>query len=237
VWKDAGPGRQLSDFTISPEDGSKLLVTAEYELPGVSATCRIQYTVLGNGEIIIDMNFNSPTDELPDIPRMGMRMQIPGEFGTARWFGRGPHENYSDRKTSAFVGHYEKTVDDLYFPYTSPQENGNRTDTRWVSFTDGAGAGIMATGMPLLSWSALYYTQEVLSQEERGDKHTYDLPKSKEVNVNLDYRQMGLGGDNSWGARPHEQYLLQPGDYHYRFRLSPLTGNEDLMKLGKQFYD
>ena len=237
IWKDAGSGRELNDFAINEVDGNKLLVQAKYELPGVKATYQVQYTVLGNGDVVVDVNFSSPEEELSDIPRMGMRLQIPGELGKARWFGRGPQENYWDRKTAAFVGHYEKTVDELYYPYISPQENGNRTDTRWVAFTNEDGIGLMATGMPLLSWSALYYTQEDLSQETRGGKHTFDLQKTDAVNVNLDYRQMGLGGDNSWGARPHEQYRLAPGKYAYSFRLSPITGNEDLMKEGKHFYE
>ena len=149
-------------------------------------------------------------------------MSIPQELNQVKWYGRGPQENYWDRKTAAFVGVYEKTVDDLYYPYISPQENGNRTDTRWIVFANSEGYGLVATGMPLLSWSALPYTMEDLTQESRGTMHTYDLQKKDFISVNLDYKQMGLGGDNSWGAWPHEKYRLPAKEYSYEFKLSPL---------------
>jgi len=237
VWKDAGPGRELKDFTIAETAENKLQVVADYKLQGVNSSVRLQYTILGNGDIIVDNTFLPGSGRIPDLPRLGMRMQIPGEFENVEWYGRGPHENYWDRKTSAFVGRYKKTVDELYFSYASPQENGNRTDTRWIAFTDQSGAGLLATGMPVLSWSALFYTQEDLTQVSRGTKHTYDLQKRDNVSVNLDFKQMGLGGDDSWGAIPHEQYQLDAVEYNYRFRLSPLVGDEDLMKKSRQVYE
>ena len=91
--------------------------------------------------------------------------------------------------------------------------------------------------MPLLSWSALWYSQEDLSQESRGTRHTYDMKKRDDVHINLDFKQMGVGGDNSWGAWPHEKYRLSAGKYSYSFRLSPITGNEDLMGRSRQFYE
>ena len=151
-----------------------------------------------------------------------MQLNIPKEYGHISWFGRGPQENYWDRKTAAFVGLYEKTAEELYFAYASPQENGNRTDTRWIAFADEKGNGLLATGMPLLSWSAIPYTMEDLSQDLRGSKHTIDLKKNNFISVNLDFKQMGLGGDNSWGAWPHPQYRLPAKEYSYEFKLSPI---------------
>ncbi len=171
------------------------------------------------------MNFKPGAKGLPNIPRMGMRMQIPDKYNNVNWFGRGPEENYSDRNTGAFVGLYEKSVDDLYFAYASPQENGNRTDTRWIALTGDQGAGLMVTGAPILSWSALYFTQEDLSQEDRGTKHTSDLQKRDFISLNLDHKQMGVGGDTSWGAWPHGEYRLPPREYSYNFRLSPVKPN------------
>jgi beta-galactosidase len=152
-------------------------------------------------------------------------MQIPKEYSEVKWFGRGPHENYCDRNTGAFVGIYEQSVEELYFAYASPQENGNRTDTRWIALTGGRGLGLKVTGLPFLSWSALYFTQEDLSQERRGNKHINDLQKRDFISLNLDYKQMGVGGDTSWGAWPHGQYRLPPKEYSYSFSLSPIRSN------------
>ena len=123
---------------------------------------------------------------------------------------------------AAYVGLYQKTVDELYFPYISPQENGNRTDTRWVLFKNPDGFGLKVEGMPLLSWSALPCTQEDLTQQKRGSMHTIDLKKENCTSIHLDYKQMGVGGDNSWGAWPHEQYRIQPVEMSYQFLLTPV---------------
>ena len=237
VWKDAGPERELMEFQIGEIKDNKLTVSVEYGRTDVTATFSIQYTILGNGEVVIESVFDPGNEELPDIPRLGLRMQLPGKFENVKWFGRGPHENYWDRKTSAYVGVYEKTVDELYYPYISPQENGNRTDTRWIAFTDQDGKGLMVTGMPHLSWSSLFYSQEDLDQWSRGTKHTYDLQKRDTIHVNLDHRQMGVGGHNSWGAWPHKHYMLPPVKYNYSLRLSPLTGDENLMERSRQFFE
>ena len=225
VWKDAGPSREMKDFSIREIEESKLHVQVKYDLPDVNSGCDVNYTIMGNGDIVVNVNFIPGREELPYIPRMGMRMQIPEAFSQVRWFGRGPQENYWDKKTAAFVGLYEKTVEELYFSYISPQENGNRMDTRWIALTGEQGRGLMVTGMPLLSWSALYYTQEDLSQESRGTKHTYDLQKRDFISLNLDYKQMGVGGDNSWGAWPHRKYTLPPNEYSYSYKLSPIRTN------------
>ena len=153
---------------------------------------------------------------------IGMRMAIPEEFDKVSYYGRGPHENYQDRKDSALIGIYKTEVDDLYFPYISPQENGNRSDIRWMSLTNEKEAGILIEGDPLLSMSALFYTQEDLSQSSRGTKHTIDLKKMDYISLNIDQKQRGVGGDDSWWSRPHSQYSLPAHDYHYRFRIKPL---------------
>jgi len=237
IWEKAGPGRELQDISVEETGGNKLDVIVKYGLPDVNSACEVKYAISGNGDITIDMKFSPSSNELPDIPRMGMRLQIPESLNRVKWFGRGPQENYWDRKTAAFTGVYEKTVEELYYPYASPQENGNRTDTRWITLTDGKGFGIMVRGLPLVSWSALYYTQEDLSQETRGTKHPYDLQKREFISLNLDYKQMGVGGDNSWGAWPHDKYRLPPKEYKYSFRLSPLTEDVDPMNHSIVFYE
>jgi beta-galactosidase len=169
---------------------------------------------------------------LPEMPRFGMRMELPGEYADVTWFGRGPHENYCDRNTSSFVGFYENKVKDMYFPYIRPQENGYRTDTRWLALKNGSGSGLLIMGDPLFSFSALEYSQEELDQGTRENyRHTNDLQPEDYVSLCIDYKQMGVGGDDSWGARPHEPYLLHLKKLSYSFVLRPFDAGTDLQKL------
>ncbi len=195
----------------------------------MSSRLFLSYEVYATGDVVVTSRFvpGDPAtgeDALPDLARFGMRMALPADLDRVEWYGRGPHENYVDRKTGAAVGRYEARVDDLYYPYVRPQENGARTDTRWVAFRDATGTGLAALGMPTVDWSALRYLQEDLDEgpAKRG-RHTYDLRPRDLVAVHIDYRQMGLGGDNSWGAQALEPYLLPAREYSYSFRLAPLA--------------
>jgi beta-galactosidase len=160
-----------------------------------------------------------------------MTMILRGEFKNLAWYGRGPHENYWDRKTSACVGLYEGKVIDQYHPYIRPQENGNKTDVRWVALTDSQGMGFLAVGKPSLSVSALPFLNEDFDEgPEKAQRHTFHIKQRDLVTLNLDYKQMGVGGDTSWGerARPHPEYTLYPNRvYSYSFRLRPFGVDED----------
>ncbi len=237
VWSQAADHRKLKKIATKKTGKGKVIVTVEYELPDVQSEYTVEYTVLGNADVLVKSTFSPQGTNLPVIPRMGMRMTLPQTMDQVKWFGRGPHENYQDRKTSAFVGLYEKTVDDLYYPYINPQENGNRTDTRWIAITDDKGKGLLVSGMPVLSWSALPFTQENLTQQKRGTLHSWELLPEKFISVNLDFKQMGVGGDDSWGAWPNRKYLIDPQKYSYQYRLSPLAGGENLMKKSREFYE
>ncbi|MCK4465191.1 MAG: hypothetical protein KAU83_05715, partial [Bacteroidales bacterium] len=237
VWQNAGKNRVLKNFALKETASNQVSVRVDYDLPDVESKHQVEYIVLGNGDVIISNTFTPGKKELPGIPRIGMTMRIPEKFNQVKWYGRGPHENYQDRKTSAFVGVYESMIKKLYYPYISPQENGNRTDTRWIVFTNKEGNGLMVTGMPYLSWSALPYTIEDLTQESRGSKHAYELKERDFISINLDYKQMGVGGDNSWGARPHEKYRLKPQEYSYTFRLCPILKDENPVYKSKIIYN
>jgi len=153
-------------------------------------------------------------------------MEVPAVLGNMAWFGRGPHETYWDRKTGAAVGRYRGKVEDLIHDYVRPQENGNRTDVRWVTFTDAGGTGLLAVGEPHLSVAAWPYTMADLE----AATHIHLLPRRDTITVNLDHRQMGVGGDDGWGARPHPEYTLESRPYDYRFRLrayAPQMGSPD----------
>jgi beta-galactosidase len=240
VWKDAGRVRTLDGLETKAIGAGQVRVDATLGLPAVNALLYLSYDVFGSGDVAVTHRFVPPAAtsgaELPDIPRVGLRFSLSSEFADVAWYGRGPHENYSDRKTSAPVGIYSATIEELYYPYIRPQENGNRTDTRWVAFSDSAGVGLAAHGNPTLDWSALPFLQEDLDEgtAKRG-RHTFDLRPRDLVAVHLDHKQMGVGGDNSWGAQPLEAYRLPVREYSFSFRLSPLgLGRADAMEQSKR---
>lgn len=163
----------------------------------------------------------------PELPRFGMRWVMPGQYDNLQWFGRGPQENYIDRNTGAFVGKYSSTAAEQYFPYIRPQENGNKTDIRWMTLTDDAGNGLLIDGLPLFSGSALNNSIEDFDQGTKSNyRHTNDIVLRDTVFVTVDLQQMGLGGDDSWGSRTHPQYVLPAADYHFTFRMIPLRNEQ-----------
>lgn len=230
VWWVAGPNREVRG--VNPAQSSPQVVRVEVQtiLPAGGSDYRNTYTIYGSGDVVVEAAFTARA-RLPELPRFGMQMAVPGEFDQMTWYGRGPHESYWDRKTGAAVGRYSGPVKDQVHVYVRPQETGNKTDVRWVALTDKEGAGLLAVGMPLLSASAWPFTMEELERAE----HTHELPLSgRHITLNLDYRQMGVGGDNSWGARTHPQYMLPSQSYSYRYRLTPLSGREaSLAELSK----
>ena len=188
-------------------------------VPAGKSNYRIIYTIYGSGDVVVKSSFDPGNKNLPSLPRFGMQMSIPGEFNTMTWYGHGPHETYWDRKTGAAVGVYSGSVEELIHNYVRPQENSNRTDIRWMTLTNKDGTGLLAVGMPLLSASAWPYMMVDL---ERA-RHINELPRRDTITVNLDYKQMGVGGDDGWGARPHPEYRLPCKPYSYSFRLRPYT--------------
>jgi beta-galactosidase len=220
VWLTAAPRRVVTKCEALPGPADRAAIAAEMRFPAGESTGRVVYTVYGDGILDIEMTVDVRGD-LPVVPRIGLQMRLPAGFERVAWFGRGPHENYWDRKTGAAVGRYESLVRDLIFEYVEPQENGHRTDVRWVALTDAAGFGLKASGFPVLEFSAWPYTMEAL----QAAFHPWEIRRTAEVTVNLDYRQMGVGGDDSWGAPTHREYTLPPGrTYKHKLRLEPLGG-------------
>jgi len=175
--------------------------------------CRYRYTIYGTGDIVIETRI-LPREDLPTLPRLGLRLALPGEFDRFAWYGRGPHENYPDRKESARVGVYAGAVQEQYVPYVKPQENGGKTDVRWAAVTNARGLGLLAVGMPLLEVSALHYAAEDLDAAQ----HTFEVKRRDETILSLDHRQAGLGS-NSCGPPPLAQYLVEPKETVFSVRL------------------
>jgi beta-galactosidase len=248
IWKKASERLVVTKANISQPDLGKVVVSFTYDILGTNGEkiggYATSYTLFGSGDVIIKNQFSKISDEIPEIPRMGMQMQLPEEFVNLKWFGRGPHENYADRKTSAYIGVYESTVADQYVPYIRPQENGYKTDTRWLMLTDDSGNGILFVGNPLICFSALnnihddFESPGKLSQYRKDAKsantHTIDIKPRDLVNLNIDLGQMGVGGDDSWGAMIHPQYRLLDKKYEYSFRMRPVVKEDDILKLTKE---
>ncbi len=230
VWWQAGPGRDVQSVNATQPKPNVVRIETAATLPAGNSDYSNTYTVYGSGDIVVESKF-TPHGKLPEMPRFGMQMAMPAEFRQVSWYGRGPQENYWDRKTGAAVGVYSVPVEQQIHVYVRPQETGNKTDVRWIAFTNKAGTGLLAVGMPLLSASAWPFTMDELQKAA----HTHELPLTGNVTINLDYRQMGVGGDNSWGAKTHPEYMLPSQPYSYRFRLALIAGKgaslSDLSKL------
>ncbi len=189
---------------------------------------RHTYTIYGSGDVAIDNQIDVPAG-YPPLPRVGLTMQMPGGFETLTWYGRGPQESYSDRKAGVAVGLYRGTVDEQYVPYILPQENGNKTDVRWLALNNAAGAGLLIAATPALEAGALHYTADDLY----AAFHTNELVRRDEVIITLDRAQCGLGGA-SCGPGTLPQYLIQPGTFTFSLRLRPFLEGADLAALARQ---
>jgi beta-galactosidase len=223
VWKTASRDRTIKSVTAEQVKPQVVRIRAHVVLPaGVGDTDFYHtYTIYGSGDVIVKNDLVPESLKIPEMPRLGMQMAIAGQLNTMTWFGRGPHESYWDRNTGTAVGLYSGLVENLIHDYVRPQENANRTDVRWVAFTNDEGFGLLAIGMPVLYASAWPYTMEDLDKA----KHIHELPRRDTVTVNLDYKQMGIGGDDGWTerARPHPEYRLPLKTYSYSFRLQAIT--------------
>lgn len=233
MWEHFGQELQLQTLLQSDVEGM-VVVTAEYLHPGTRSNYKIDYCLNRKGELLINTAFNPASDDFPEIPRFGVQMVLQEDYDSIEYFGRGPHENYRDRNHASFIGLYESTVEEQYVPYIAPEENGNKTETRWLVLKDDKGYGLMVLGSPLFDFSVLHYSQDNLNREKRDGYHTTDLIRRKEVFLNIDYMQMGVGGDDSWGARTHPEYTLRSGPVEFSFILKPVLPGDNYWEKTQQ---
>ncbi len=234
IWFGAADERVLKDIVIRRIAPQAIHVSVSLFLPLVKCHYKIEYNVYGNGDIFVTNTF-IPTSKLPKLPRLGTELTLPKEFEILTWYGRGPHETYWDRKTGARVGLYAGTVDEQYVAYPKPQENGNKTDVRWATLTNDDGVGLLVVGEPLINISAHHFSSKdlTLAGQTCNPKHCpkaltrtghpYDVKRRDDITVNIDYQQMGVGGIDSWGAQPREEYTLPAHLYSYSLRLRPFS--------------
>ena len=222
IWREAGSRWKVNTAKVERLGAGVVQVEFWGAIDEPASIYTVRYICYGSGDVVVNVKWKTEMDDLPEMPKFGMQMELQPGYDMMTWYGRGPHENYIDRKRSARVDVYRGTVDEQFVDYSEPQENGNKTDVRWLSLTNKHGVGLLAVGMPLLSVTAKHYTTE----DYETHKYNYQMQKKDYVVLNLDYKQMGVGGDNSWGARPHPEFQLREKQYSYRFRLCPLAEDE-----------
>jgi beta-galactosidase len=229
-WKADRKLRQWYTFqpsqlnaTVSTSAEGYAVITSEYKLIHDSATVSVIYTINEAGVIKIDYTLDVKPG-LPDIPKVGMQGGIERSYEDIEWYGRGPLENYVDRRYGSDVGIYEKNIYDFMEPYVVPQENGNRTDVRWMFLHNKKKEGLLIVADSLLSMSAWPYTEENISKA----RHTNKLKDAGYLTLNIDLIQMGVGGNDSWSdvAAPLEQYMIKSRRYQYSFYISPFTAGK-----------
>lgn len=226
VWKN--PEFKLTSLKSEMKDGLAV-VSAEYEMPSVSAGTKLQLTYEINNRGAVKVNQKLVAEKgakVSNIFRFGMQMVMPKSFENISYYGRGPVENYIDRKWATELGVYNQTVTDQFYAYIRPQENGNKTDIRWWKQFNEAGLGLQFVAEAPFSASALHYTIESLdSGWEKKQEHSNEVEPADLTNFLIDKVQMGLGCVDSWGAIPREEYMLPYGDYEFTFIMQPINNS------------
>jgi len=236
AWKEASLFPKVTKFEYTVSSDKSVQVSIEYALSGVKTEHQTVYTIYGNGMIKIANSLNASSYK-GDIPRVGMRMQIPKNYDAVTYYGRGPWENYQDRKSSSLIDVYTSLVKDMYVPYIRPQENGNRTDVRWMALSNENNEGLLiaAPFSQQLSITALHMLNEDFDITDGLDysknnknanysKHTTDIVERDLIQLNIDMQQRGLAGDDSWYSKPQKAYQIDAQQKHqYIFYLIPFS--------------
>ncbi len=227
VWLDATRKPELESLHIIDQTSKWVVFEANYRLPAGESHSSLVWKITADGRLTITQKVMPAGNGLPSIPRIGLQLEIPPEFSEVVWYGRGPYENYIDRCSGAAIGLYAKTVEDLLHHYVRPQEMANRTGIRYVAFSHRSrniGFRASMVGAPF-EFSAWPWTDLELTSKASAAVHSHpdELLRSGRITVNLSYKTMGVGGDNSWGARPRPEYQM-PADrsYEWSCQLDPL---------------
>ncbi len=221
-WRNAGSGWKVADAEVTQLPGAaRVIFTAA--LPAVSGSCRLVYTVCGGGQVAVDMAYVPGRRKIKGPLRFGLEMLLPKELEHVAYYGRGPAATYADRPFER-VGIFETTVDGMWMDYSEPQENGNRSDVRWVALRDETGRGLLFVGDPVVSFGAKHYARDVIEKA----KYSFRMKRSDSIHLNIDGGQTGVGGNNSWGATPLRKYWLKNEPMSCRFRMMPIDGETDI---------
>lgn len=237
TWKNAGNELSLKAFSTDiATDKKSVVVKVTYDMPLQESSTSVVYTVYADGIIKTAYSFVPGDKQLPEIPRVGMRMILKGDYDQMTWFGRGPQENYWDRKSGADIDLYKASVWEQYHPYVRAQETANKSDVRWVALQDQAGNGILVkSGCEPLTVSAWNFPMKDIEYIPSSIQHVHggSIEKKDMVWLNIDSKQMGVGGDNTWGAQTHPEYTITPVRQEYSFFIIPVNKQTDLIKVSK----
>ena len=234
MWRQAHETWELGALKVTQVAPGRVAIAVDGALREPACAQRITWTILGSGDVLVATSLQPGNGPVPELPRFGMQTTLRAGFDHLAWYGKGPQETYWDRQ-DARVGIYHGRVKDQYFDYIKPQETGNKEAVRWLALADAQGRGLLAVGRPLLSANALHYTtDDLFCATQKEDFYRYLMPDRDTITLNLDLKQRGLGGDQSWGAMPHEEFRLNAWPIAYSYRLKVLRGGEDPVALAKQ---
>jgi len=238
TWKTASDELVLDNWQLSGKEGDKQVqLSIRYKMPEQESVSEIGYTFYADGVLRVNYSFMPGQKPLPEIPRLGMRMILKSEYDRMTWLGRGPHESYWDRKTSADIDLYQASVWEQYHPYVRAQETANKTDVRWFALQNPAGEGLLFTTVSEpLSVSAWNFPMQDIMYIPSTVKniHGGSITKKDMVWVNIDSRQMGVAGDNTWGAQTHSEYTITPEAQSYGFMIIPVKQQDELPRKAKE---
>ena len=223
AWKNPQMNLKNIDVKKDKKTNSVTILTS-FDMPEVQGQMDITYVVFANtGAVKVTEDFKATEGaKVSDMLRFGMLMQMPYTMEKSNYYGRGPIENYSDRKDCMRIGVYTDDADNQYFPYIRPQESGTKSDIRWWKQTDATGLGLQVKSCTPFYASAIHFdTEELDDGDDKEQRHSFDLKKSKFTNLFLDSAHMGVGGENSWGAWPLEKYRVHYGNKTFTFTLIP----------------
>lgn len=203
-WKIASMYSSCEDVSLEEING-EAIIKYKYKLyAGEESYCYLTYKVNSLGQLEVTLDYPGFSN-LQDLPAFGVTLNLKKKFKNITWYGYGKDENYSDRLSGAKLGIYKKTIDENYSDYVIPQECGNYTNTRWVSIEENNNFGLKISGCDTFEFSALGYSVHELENA----RHKYELPRVYSTYLNINKVQMGVGGDNSWGAKTLEEYLIK----------------------------
>lgn len=219
IWRNAHINRQVQQVTVGDQTDEGLPIHVQYLLTAIDVPYTIDYIIQNDGSIRLTSSIDMTGKSLPELPRFGMRMELSDSYKNLNFYGRGPWENYSDRNTASFIGQYQDQVENQYAnSYIRPQESGYKTDVRWFKLTNQEGKGLMIEGLQPIGFSAINHMAEDLDPGlTKKQQHPTDVKPRRDVYLNIDLKQRGVGGDNSWGALPHQPYRLLDKKYSYSY--------------------
>jgi beta-galactosidase len=220
AWRSAHINKKVASVKILNNNEDSLVILVNYLLTDINAAYSLKYIVNADASVTVEANINLAGTQLQEMPRFGMRMELQKEYQNLTYYGRGPYENYADRNTASFLGVYNSTAKEQFTSYIRPQENGYKTDTRWVLLKNKNGVGVMIHGLQPISFSALHnYTEDFDPGMTKKNQHIADVVERNYTVLHIDLKQRGVGGDNSWGAQPHEEYKLLDKQYSYSYTI------------------